>query len=167
MPGNLYSFMAGDHDRLDALLTRATARTGVIDMGPFSEFRKGLLGHIAMEEKVILPTIARFQNGKQAEVAARLRRDHGAIVALLVPPPTASIVATLVSILDGHNALEEEDGGLYQLLQRLARDEQDTVLEKMIAAREVRVLPHNTRPDIIEATRRAVERAGYEFKEVL
>lgn len=166
MPGKLYNYMAEDHDRLDGLLTRATSQPGVIDMVLFDEFRKGLLGHIAMEEKIILPTIARFQNGKQAAVAARLRLDHGAIVALLVPPPTPSIVATLLSILRVHNALEEEDGGLYQLLQKLAEAEQDAVLEKMIRAREVKVLPHNDRPDIIEATRRAVARAGYEFKEV-
>ena len=158
--------MVEDHDRLDGLLTRATSQPGVIDIAPFAEFRKGLLGHIAMEEKVILPTIARFQNGKQAEVAARLRLDHGAIVALLVPPPTPSIVATLLSILRVHNALEEEDGGLYQLLQKLAEAEQDAVLKKMKSARDVKVLPHNDRPDIIEATRRAVARAGYEFKEV-
>ena len=166
MPGKLYNFMAEDHDRLDGLLSRATPQPGVIDMVPFAEFRKGLLGHIAMEEKVILPTIARFQNGKQVEVAARLRLDHGAIVALLVPPPTTSIIATLLSILKVHNALEEEDGGLYQLLQKLAEAKQDEVLEKMKSAREVNVLPHNERPDIIEATRRAVARAGYEFKEV-
>jgi len=95
MPGALYQYLSDDHDRLDALLGRAVAKPGVIDMELYSEFRKDLLRHISMEEKIVLPAIARWQGGKKAAIAERLRLDHGAIVSLLVPPPTPSIILTL------------------------------------------------------------------------
>ena len=40
MPGVLYQYLSGDHDRLDALLERAVAKPGVIDMEPYAEFRE-------------------------------------------------------------------------------------------------------------------------------
>ena len=80
MPGVVYRFMSDDHDRLDALMERSVASPGVIDMEAYSEFRKGLLRHISMEEKIVLPAIATWQGGQKAAIAARLRRDHSAIV---------------------------------------------------------------------------------------
>ncbi len=166
MPGSLYQYLSNDHDRLDGLLQRVAAKPVVIDMEPYAEFRKGLLRHIAIEEKIVLPAIARLQGGRQAAIAERLRLDHGAIVALLVPPPNTSLVLTLRSILLVHNELEEKEGGLYQLFENLAGLETENLLGQLKAAPEVRVLPHNDRPEVLEATRRAVARAGYEFKTV-
>jgi hypothetical protein len=84
-------------------------------MVPYGEFRKGLLRHIGVEEKIVLPAIERLQGGRRAAVVDRLRLDHGAMVALMVPQPSPSIIATLRSILQVHNVLEEQEGGLYQL----------------------------------------------------
>lgn len=166
MAGILYQYLADDHDRLDRLLQQATTKPGEIDMQPYSEFRSGILRHIGMEEKIVLPAIAQLQDGRPAAIAGRLRLDHGAIVALLVPAPTRSIIATLRSILQVHNAVEEQDGGLYQLLDLVVGLGSRVFLEKLKAAPEVPVLPHNKNPEILEATRRAVARAGYEFKEM-
>ena len=164
MPGVLYQYLSADHDRLDALLERAVAKAGVIDMGPYSEFREGLLRHISMEEKIVLPAIAKWQGGKKAAIAERLRLDHGAIVSLLVPPPNPSIILTLRSIFAVHNPLEEQEGGLYQLFETLAGAETERMLAELKAAPDVLVLPHNEQPDALEVTKRAVARAGYEFK---
>jgi hypothetical protein len=164
MSGILYEYLSDDHDRLDALLQQAVEKRGVIQMEPYAEFRKGLLRHISIEEKILLPTIVRLQNGRQAAIAERLRRDHGALAALLVPPPSASIVATIRSVLKVHNALEEQEGGLYRLLDQLVGLDTGKLLEQLKAAPDVPVLPHDERPSILEATRRAVARAGYEFK---
>ena len=164
MPGLLYRYLSDDHARLDGLLRRAMAKAGVIDMEPYAEFRKGLLRHIAIEEKIMLPAIARLQGGMQTNMAERIRLDHGALVALLVPPPAGSIVFTLRSILQVHNALEEQEGGVYQLFEQLAGDKSVVLLGELKAAPDVPVLPHNERPAALEATRRAVARAGYEFK---
>jgi hypothetical protein len=165
MPGELYRYLADDHERLDALLQRATVKPGAIDMESYAEFRKRLLRHIAMEEKIVLPAIAELQGGRSAPVAERIRLDHGALVALLAPPPTQSVVLTIRSILRIHNSLEEQEGGLYQLFEQLARTEAEKLLLQLKGASDVAVLPHNERAGVLEATRRAVARAGYEFKE--
>jgi hypothetical protein len=164
MPGVLYRYLAEDHQRLDDLLQRAVAAPDVIDMEAYSEFRKGLIRHIALEEKIVLPAITRLQGGRQPAMAERLRLDHGALVALLVPPPSPSVVLTIRSILQIHNALEEQEGGLYLLLEQLAGADTERLAEQLKSAPDVPVLPHNESPGILEATRRAVARAGYEFK---
>jgi hypothetical protein len=117
-----------------------------------------------MEEKIVLPAIAKWQGGKKAAIAERLRLDHSAIVSLLVPLPTPSIILTLRSIFAVHNPLEEQEGGLYQLFETLAGLETERMLSELKAAPAVLVLPHNEKPDAIETTKRAVARAGYEFK---
>ena len=134
MKGILTAYLAGDHDRLDNLLRRALRAPGEIDMEPFAEFRAGLMRHIAMEEKVMLPAVAAMQGGRQADVAAKLRLDHGALVALLVPPPTPSIIATMLSILGRHNELEEKDGGVYEQVDTLSGAEAEP-LTRLFAER--------------------------------
>jgi len=163
VPRALYQYLSDDHDRLDALLQRAVAKPDAIEMALYGEFRKGLLRHVGIEERIVFPAIERLQGGRRAAVTDRLRLDHGAIVALLVPPPSPSIVATLRSILQVHNALEEEEGGLYQLYEELAGSAAEGLLGQMKAAPEVPVVPYNERPNVLEATQRAVERAGYTF----
>jgi hypothetical protein len=163
MHGVLYQYLSDDHVRLDALLERAAATPGTIGMEPYSEFRKGLLRHIAIEEKIVLPAIAKWQGGKKAAIAERLRLDHSAIVSLLVPPPNPSIILTIRSIFAAHNPLEEKEGGLYDLFEKLAGPETESMLARLRAAPAVLVLPHNEDPDAIETTKRAVARAGYEF----
>ncbi len=163
MPEALFQYLAEDHERLDSLFQRAVARPGVIDAEPYHEFRKGLLRHISMEEKIVLPAIARWQGGKKAAIAERLRLDHGALVALLAPPPTPSIMLTIRSILEVHNQLEEQEGGLYKLLDDMAGPETDSMLAQLRDAPPVAVLPNNEKPEVLDAAKKAVARAGHEF----
>lgn len=165
MAGVLYKYLAEDHDRLEQLLESATADPDAFDMKSDAEFRKGLLRHIGIEEKIIVPRIAKAGDERSKAIAARLRSDHGAIVALLVPPPSSSVVATLRTILDAHNIFEEQEGGFYEILDEAEQADPTTVLEMMRSAPEVPVLPHNANPEVLTVTRRAVERAGYQFKE--
>jgi len=78
------SFLERDHQRLDQLLTRASGDLDNIDMEAFGEFRRGLLKHVGMEEKILLPAIQQLRGGEPLPIAARLRLDHGAIAALLL-----------------------------------------------------------------------------------
>lgn len=112
--------LAADHARLDELLSRAVADPARIDPAAYDAFRRGLLKHIAMEEKILLPAAQRLGGNHPLAVAARLRLEHGAIAALLVPTATPAIVAALKTILSTHNALEEGAGGLYQTCDRIA-----------------------------------------------
>ncbi len=167
MPGALYQFMGDDHERLDSLLQRAVAKPCVIDAELYHEFRRGLLRHISMEEKIVLPAIARWQGGKKAAIGERLRLDHGALVALLAPPPTLSIILTIRSILEVHNELEEQEGGLYELLEDMAGPEREQIHAQLKSAPPVAVLPNNDKPEVLEAAKKAVARAGHEFKVAL
>lgn len=107
MKGPLHRFFVADHRRLDGLLRNSIAESGRIDLRQFGEFRSGILKHIGMEEKVLF-LAARRARGEPLPIVARLRLDHSAIAALLVPTPTPAIVAQILSVLVPHNRREEE-----------------------------------------------------------
>jgi hypothetical protein len=162
--GPVSRFLVADHVRLDALLRRAVAQPDQIDRAAYAEFRAGLLKHIGMEEKILLPAAQRARGGEPLPAAAKLRLDHGALAALLVPTPTPQIVAAIRAILAGHNALEEGPSGVYDVCEQLAGAEADALLASLRAAPDVPVNPHVDSPLVFNATRRALARAGYDFE---
>ena len=74
---------------------------------------------------------------------------------------------TIQSILDVHNKLEEQGTGLYKLLDGMAGPEMEQILAQLKSAPAVAVLPNNDKPEVINAAKKAVERAGHEFKMAL
>jgi hypothetical protein len=164
MAGKIYCYLAGDHERLDALLERAVSDPEKLDASAYTQFRSGLLKHIAMEEKVLLPAAQKARGRDPLPIAARLRLDHGALVALLVPSATASIVAAIRAILKFHNPIEEDPGGVYDRCETLVGAEAEPILNELKNYREVKVLPHVDNPFVMEAARRALSRAGYDLK---
>ncbi len=160
--GPIGRMLAADHARLDALLNRAAADPERIDPVPYGEFRRALLKHIAMEEKILLPAAQRLNGNQALAAAARIRLDHGAIAALLVPTPTPRIVAALRAILNAHNQLEECRGGVYEDCDRLAAAESDRIVAQLRSAPEVPAAPFNDGPKVLPAARRALARAGYD-----
>ena len=157
--GPIARHMAADHRRLEALLDTAE-RDEPVDLACYGEFRDGLLRHIGIEEKLLLPA-ARAAHGSALAVAARLRLDHGALAALLVPTPTPSIVATLRHILTRHNAIEEGADGLYATCDRLLATAAPSLVAQMDAYPPARSSPHNDSSEVMPAVARALERAGY------
>ncbi|MGZ8453089.1 MAG: hemerythrin domain-containing protein [Candidatus Binatia bacterium] len=164
MSGKIYHYLAGDHQRLDALLERAMANPESINAAAYAQFRSGLLKHIGMEEKILLPGVKKLRGGEALAVAPKLRLDHGALVALLVPSPTAPVVAAIRAILKAHNPIEEDPGGVYDQCEELAGAEADQILQQLQDFSEVRVLPHVDNPFVMDATRRALARAGYDLE---
>jgi hypothetical protein len=163
MNGLLYKFFVEDHRRLEKLLDAATARSPEIDMDLYGEFRSGLLKHIKMEENVIIPAAQRARGGEPLAIAPKIRLDHGALVALLVIQPTPTIVNALKGILAKHNPLEEDPQGLYDLCEHHAGVDLEVLMKNVQDVPEVPVLPLKSGPNILEATRRALERAGYKL----
>jgi hypothetical protein len=163
VPGAVHRLLADDHGRLERLLDRATAEPDAVAAGDYAEFRKGLLRHIGMEEKILLPAAQRARGGTPLPEAARLRLDHGALAALLVPTPTPAIVAALRTILADHNRLEEGPEGVYTTCERLVGDGAGALLAALRAAPEVPVAAHVDGPHVMAAARRALARAGYEL----
>lgn len=159
--GAIYQMLAADHARLDRLLDQATAEPGATEAASYDGFRRGLLKHIGMEEKILLPAAQRLNSGEPLPIAAKLRLDHGAIAALLVPSPSPRIIAALRAILAAHNQLEEGAGGLYETCDRIAGTEAPEIVRQLSAAPEVPAAPHNDGPKVMPAARRALARAGY------
>ena len=63
-------------------------------------------------------------------MAAKVRLDHGALAALLVPTPTPVIITALRTILRAHNPLEEGPGGLYECCEQLAGAQAEALLAR-------------------------------------
>ncbi len=158
---SLTEFLTADHQRLDALIERSGSCRSSDELAAYDEFRRGILRHIGIEERVLF-TAAQRLRGAPLEQAARLRLDHGAIVSLLMPIPTPAIVRALKTVLAAHNPIEEGADGVYEQCQKLAASELEELARKILAAPEVPTTPNATTPRIIEAARRALIRAGYD-----
>jgi len=149
MHGPLHRFFSADHRRLDALLKRSIAEPGEVDLVPFGEFRAGILRHIGMEEKVLFTAARQARGGEPLELAARLRVDHGAIAALLVPTPTPALVGEIRSVLVPHNRREEEPGGVYDACdEALGAAEAERLAQELQAFPEPPLKPYNDGPEI-------------------
>jgi hypothetical protein len=149
MHGPLHRFFGADHRRLDALLKRSIAEPGRVDLAPFGEFRAGLLRHIGMEEKVLFTAARQARGGEPLELAARLRVDHGAIAALLVPTPTAALVGEILSVLAPHNRREEEPGGVYDACdQAVGKAEAERLVSRLRVFPEPPLKPYNDAPEV-------------------
>lgn len=85
---------------------------------------------------------SRTRGGEPLPAAARLRLDHGALGALLVPTATPAIRAALRRILKRHNALEEGPDGIYAAGELLSGDAAATLLTSLRVFPEVSVNPH-------------------------
>jgi hypothetical protein len=156
MSGPIGAFLEADHARLDGLLASAVTAPGAVAPEPFAAFRAGLLRHIALEEKILLPAAHAARGGVPLPAFRRLRIDHGAIAALLVAPPTPALVAELRSILVPHDWIEEADGGVYDACDALLAGEAEQVLERLQAYPPVRVAPHRDGPRVVRTAAEAL-----------
>ena len=145
MAGTIYRYLVEDHARLDAALL----------CGDYSEFREGLLRHIGMEQKLLLPIIG------PTALTERIHLDHGALAALLVPTPTPDILTAIRTILEKHNLLEEGPGGLYEECERLLGADVVQVLIRLQNAPPVPVAKHVDNQISMDSARAALQRAGY------
>ena len=147
----MHRFFAADHRRLDELLRRALDGQGPLDLPSFSVFRAGLLRHIGMEEKLLFAAARAARGGEPIPIAARLRVDHGAVVALLVPTPTRALVADLLSVLGPHNRREEQPGGAYDACdEALGVAAAGRLLAELQAFPEPPLKPYNDQPLVFE-----------------
>jgi len=164
--GAVYQFFAGDHRRLDALLARASVDPSRVDRGPFDEFRAGILKHIAMEEKRLIPALTAARRGEPFPLAAKLRVDHGAIAALVVPAPRPDLVAHLRAILAPHNAREEALDGLYRTCDRtLGAANAAALVGSLESFPDVRLKPYNEGPAVERHIRQTLELSRRQWRE--
>jgi len=124
--GPLHRFFAGDHRRLDALLERAVAGEGPLDLAAFAAFRAGILRHIGMEERALFPAARAARGGEPLAIAARL-----------------------VSVLGPHNRREEDPGGAYDAAdEALGAEAAERLALSLERVPEPPLKPYNDRPEV-------------------
>ena len=144
MPGRLHELLSEDHDRLDSLLARLLTSDDAIDEKSYTDFRRGLLRHIGIEERILFPEIRRGCG--DADVERQLHRDHAALAALLVPPPTRREIEQIRGILLQHNPLEEDGGGMYERCEQIAGDQLEELIARVRAYPQVPLAPYTDTP---------------------
>jgi hypothetical protein len=161
--GPITGYLAEDHARLDALLTRSVLPSGGMDLDAFDQFRGGLLRHIAIEEKVVFPALREARAGEPHPDWIRLRIDHGAITSLLVPSPTPELASEIRSILEPHNALEEGPGSVYASCDELRAETVAAVLDRARAYPPVRVAAYRDGPRVLRRAADALQLSAKQF----
>ena len=159
MSGPLQVFFEADHARLDALLTAARTGHGV-ELAHYGELRAGLLRHIGIEEKILLPAVRKLRAGQALPLSRQLRADHAALAALLVPTPTPELLGSIAKLLSLHNALEEGDQGLYAICEEILGATLAEILERSRSAPPVPLAPHHDGPRAFAAIERLLRSAG-------
>jgi hypothetical protein len=128
--GPIERWMTEGHARIGALLERVD-REGGIDAAAFDAFRRALLHHIALEEKVLLPYACDRRFGDPWPVAAQLEADHVAIAKLLASGASPAACVRMRQLLRLHNALEEGPSGLYAACDGLAGRDAEAIVERL------------------------------------
>lgn len=163
----LHRFFTEDHHQIDQLLNRATEQPNEIEMNCYHQFRTQLLRHIKMEEKILFPAAKKANPEVMQELLPKYRLEHGALTALMVPPPTLSLIKVIRYVLKRHNTDEERLEGLYDVCETLTQGQTQELLEQLVGTEEVPLHPPNPASIAIESARRALERAGYDFDEIV
>jgi hypothetical protein len=167
MNRQLHRFFTEDHHRLDQLLDKATESGDQIDMAYYHLFRTGLLRHIKMEENVLFPAAKKMDPELMQQQIPQYRKEHGALTALMVPPPTLDLIFVIRYLLERHDLREEEPGGMYDICAELTAAQTQELLNILKNTEEVPVLKHNAAPIAIESAIRALDRAGYDYEAIL
>ncbi|MBP9924377.1 MAG: hemerythrin domain-containing protein [Cyclobacteriaceae bacterium] len=163
----LHQFFTEDHHRIDDLLNKAIEQPNEIDMDYYHQFRTQLLRHIKMEENTLFPAAKKVDPAVMQALIPRYRLEHGALTALMVPPPTSSLIKVIRYVLEKHDRAEEKPGGLYDVCEALTHGQTQELLNKLAGTEEVPVHPPNPAPIAIESARRALKRADYDFDEIV
>ncbi|MBS1729293.1 MAG: hypothetical protein JSS67_00800 [Bacteroidetes bacterium] len=163
----LYHFFTNDHHRIETFLNQAILDPGNINMHSYHQFRKGLLRHIKMEEKTLFPAAKKANPDLMQKIIPRYRLEHGALTALMVPPPTLDLIKVIHYVLEKHDFAEEEPNGLYDVCEALTEGQTAQLLSILEKTEEVPAHPPNPAPIAIESAKRALERAGYDFDEII
>jgi hypothetical protein len=147
VPGPIESYLEEDHARLDQLRRSGAAW----------EFRGGLLRHIGIEERILLPGARKRRGGEPLRLAARLREEHSALATLLVPAPSKEIDDAIDVILRPHNALEEGPGGVYAECDELLGAEAEEIAARLRATPATPQRDHQDGPLVRAQVARVLE----------
>lgn len=167
METTLFDFFTEDHRRIEAIFKKATKDPDHVDLDQYQEFRIGLLTHIKMEEKILFVAAQKANGGEPLPLQAKLRRDHAALTSLLVCFPSPEVIRVLDHIMEEHDLLEEQQGGMYEACEKLTLPERDQLLTELRAVTPTPVHPFNLADYVLEVAKRSMTRAGFDFDTIL
>lgn len=159
----IYDFFTADHRRIELIFEEATKDENNVHLEKYHEFRVGLLTHIKMEEKILFVAAQKANGGAPLPLQAKLRLDHGALTSLLVCFPSPEVIKVIAHIIKQHDILEEEQGGMYEVCEKLTRPERQQILDNLKNVTPVPVLTFNNAPYALDVAKRSVKRAGFDF----
>lgn len=85
----------------------------------------------------------------------------------MVPPPASALIKAIKYVIEKHDKAEEESGGLYDICEALAQGQTQDLLNLLKNTAEVPVHPPNPAPFALEAAKRALVRANYDFDDIV
>ncbi len=163
----LYDFFTNDHRRIETIFDEATRDKDRVDLEKYHHFRVGLLTHIKMEEKILFVAAQKANRGEPLPLQAKLRLDHGALTTLLVCYPSPEVIRVIQHVLEVHDILEEEEGGMYEVCAKLTQNETRAILEELEKVTLVPVHPFNEADYVLDVAKRSLQRAGFDFDDII
>lgn len=163
----LYDFFTDDHRRLEGIFEEATKDKDEVDLEKYHAFRVGLLTHIKMEEKILFVAAQKANGGEPLPLQAKLRLDHAALTSLLVCYPSPEVIRAIAYILEVHDILEEEQGGMYEACESLTKNETQEIMKELKNVTPVPVHPFNEASYVLDVAKRSMQRAGFDFDNIL
>ena len=85
----------------------------------------------------------------------------------MVVPPTPDVIKVLYHVLEKHDLLEEEPGGMYDVCEKLTQGETAEILRRLENVTEVPVHPYNTADYALDVAKRTLLRAGFNFDSIV
>jgi hypothetical protein len=158
---SIVEYLTRDHDRLEELLHRTRSVPGLPDVELYNEFRRGLLRHIGIEEKLLVPYVRNGPEEDLKQVATQLRLQHGAIASLLALDAADTVIEALDHILSIHNQLEEGQRGFYERCEALAGEQTEELRKLVREAPDVPLAIRAQTEYLFAAARRSLVRAGF------
>ncbi len=145
MPGPISSHFVETHAELDRALRDCMRSPGQVDLPAFDRFRRALLHHIAQEERVLMPALAK-KLGSPPPFRNALRKDHAGFAALCVPLPEREWVENLGELFAHHAAVEEGPGGLYERCDAVLGPDSARVIARADALSPITLPPLSSGP---------------------
>lgn len=131
MRGPIHAYMARDDERVGSELLRAE-QNGRVNRPAYERFRLGLLRHIALEFRVLIP-LARRTPGGAIPRLDRIFADHALFMSLVALPPTRDGILRLREQLAVHDLVKQRTGGLYDACDRLLATRSGEVIARLRA----------------------------------
>lgn len=153
MAGPFTAYFEAEHDELGRLLRKSLAPRRDVDPTWFDAFRRRLLQRIAVEERVLFPTLER-RVGRSLLYRPGLTKDHRGLVAICAPTPHREWVDGLWEQLEFHHAIEMGAEGFCVQCDVVFADQAALVLARAATLPSVIVAPfeegHGVRDRIAE-----------------